>query len=1306
MVVGDSISQGSSGDYTWRYRLYEHLVSDGLTPQMVGPSNWLFNNVTSVQGDCTYADPVFENAHDATWGRMLADEMTTIQGEVSQSQPDYLLVLLGINDLSFGRTDVAGTEANLRTFVANARAGNPKIKIVLGLLLPKASEPAGLTAQVAQYNGDLPGIAAQLSTSSSPVVVADDASAINTATDLWDGTHPNAEGEIKIAAGFADALASDFGLGSAYPTPLPTVPTGPLVAPQLTVTPGDGQAQLSWTLTPGATGYMVWQENVTAGETTFYELPYPLTASNDPWTAGLLLDGGNYQYKLQACKGVNCGAFSNTVSVTPTGPTPAAPTGLTATAGDGQATLSWTAAAHATGYYVWQENVTAGDTAFTKLPYPVSGTSWTAGALVNGDTYKYELQSVNGLITGGTTAAVTVTPTGPAPAAPTGLAATAGNGQAALSWTPAAHATGYYVLEENVTAGETTFTKLPYPVSGSSWIAAGLVNGGTYQFELQSVNGAITGGTTAPVTVTPTGPVPAAPAGLTAAAGDGQAVLSWTPAPDATGYYVLEENVTAGDTSFTQLPYQVTGSSWTAGDLVNGAVYKFELESVNGLITGGTTAPIQVTPTAAPPAAPTGLAAAPRSHAAVLSWTPAPGATGYYVLEKNVTAGDTKFTQLPYPVTGSSWTAGGLTDGATYQWELQSVDGLITGGTTGPVTVTPTGPAPAAPSNFVATPGDGKAILTWTMPAGATCVYIYQDSGSGFAQLPYPVCDDTFTGGSLVNGATYRYKIQAYDDLIPGGTSSIATVTPTGPAPAGPENLTATAGNGKAVLVWNEASHATSYYVWQNGVKLPYPVTGGTWTARSLVNGAQYTYKIQSVDGLQPGGYSNTVTVTPLGPPPIAPGDLRATDVSWQGSVALAWTPSSTATGYYVYLNGAQLPYPVTGGSWTAGSLIPGKTYSFQLQAVSGQQLGGWSNTVTVKMPLPPAPTGLTVTASAATPYGAKLSWKPVSGADGYYIYVETGSTETYPNHLKRLPYMITTNHFTAGYLIAPGTQWFAVTAVRYGAESPQSVPSGTQVYMENLDYWAALQTYFSGQPPSGMMVGPEYFQAGTTYVPTDGVDRGIVLANAFIAPGGPSWGGWVDDVIQDRGGPVAAEFASSRMHVAWNSESGQVGILMQPSCPLFEAAMCKPALTLSISGAIPPIPTDECSGLLDLACANKLHRNYNYIGVVQTGQLGGVEVGFSVADAYTSLPILDGGVQLAVPGGIDGQVFFIGNGTGNDIQLHADGFPSWDFVEIPHWTINGVPTDTLIASRGQGLIDYLCTTCYGQTTNSYSYRP
>jgi hypothetical protein len=320
MIVGDSITQGSSGDYTWQYRLYEHLRADGVSPQMVGPSSWLFNNVTNVEGDCSYADPKFERANDAQWGMTLFAEKAAIRAKVATYRPSYLLVLLGVDDIFWYGISQPEMTANLKGFIAAARAARPGIRIVFGLVPPdihQQTSPA-FAASVASYNQTISATAAQLSTTASPIAVAQDGAGIDVAADLWDGTHPNANGEVKIAAGFADALASKFHLGRAYPTPFPVLPTGPLTHPGLTVQPSGtaGQVVLSWTLSPGANGYYVYLADVTRGDTTFTKLPWPLSPTQSPWTAGLLTSGDSYTFKLQACKGADCGAFSNVATVT------------------------------------------------------------------------------------------------------------------------------------------------------------------------------------------------------------------------------------------------------------------------------------------------------------------------------------------------------------------------------------------------------------------------------------------------------------------------------------------------------------------------------------------------------------------------------------------------------------------------------------------------------------------------------------------------------------------------------------------------------------------------------------------------------------------------------------------------------------------------------------------------------------------------------------------------------------------------------------------------------------------------------
>jgi lysophospholipase L1-like esterase len=320
MIVGDSITQGSAGDYTWQYWLYEHLRADGLTPRMVGPYGWLYNNVTNVQGNHSYANPDFEHANDAIWGLTLLREKDEIGGIVTTYRPDYLLVLLGLDDLFWYGISQSGMAANLASFIAAARAARPGIRIVLGQIPPDIHErtsPA-FAASVASYNQTISLTASRLSTAASPVAVAEDGSGFSVDADLWDGTHPNTNGQIKIAAAFADVLARRFHLGEPYPTPLPVLPTGPLISPRLTARPSlkAHQAVLSWTLSPGADSYYVYLANLTEGNTTFTRLPWPLSAKQDPWSAGLLIAGDTYAFKLQACKGIDCGAYSDTANVT------------------------------------------------------------------------------------------------------------------------------------------------------------------------------------------------------------------------------------------------------------------------------------------------------------------------------------------------------------------------------------------------------------------------------------------------------------------------------------------------------------------------------------------------------------------------------------------------------------------------------------------------------------------------------------------------------------------------------------------------------------------------------------------------------------------------------------------------------------------------------------------------------------------------------------------------------------------------------------------------------------------------------
>ena len=101
LLVGDSVTQGSSGDWTWRYRLWQHLVADGVGVDLVGPSDDLYDNVTGQRGSHEYVDPAFDQDHAARWGMQFATQDVPVADLVAEYHPDVVVEGLGLNDLAW-----------------------------------------------------------------------------------------------------------------------------------------------------------------------------------------------------------------------------------------------------------------------------------------------------------------------------------------------------------------------------------------------------------------------------------------------------------------------------------------------------------------------------------------------------------------------------------------------------------------------------------------------------------------------------------------------------------------------------------------------------------------------------------------------------------------------------------------------------------------------------------------------------------------------------------------------------------------------------------------------------------------------------------------------------------------------------------------------------------------------------------------------------------------------------------------------------------------------------------------------------
>ncbi|GHI88221.1 GDSL-type esterase/lipase family protein [Streptomyces xanthophaeus] len=221
MFVGDSMTIGRAGDYTWRYRMWQHLDAAPDGPhEIVGPRCELYEARADAAVSHAYADPDFpEHArrHLAGWGEGWQHMAPLIGPAVRDSGAEVLLVSLGLIDLGF-YTRADQTAENVHRFVAAARAARPGIRMVLLPVIPnvRAEEDAPFAAEVVRFNELLAKAVADLSTPASPVLLAARPAAYDIRHDTYDGTHPNASGEHRLAGEFATALHQAWAIGGPY----------------------------------------------------------------------------------------------------------------------------------------------------------------------------------------------------------------------------------------------------------------------------------------------------------------------------------------------------------------------------------------------------------------------------------------------------------------------------------------------------------------------------------------------------------------------------------------------------------------------------------------------------------------------------------------------------------------------------------------------------------------------------------------------------------------------------------------------------------------------------------------------------------------------------------------------------------------------------------------------------------------------------------------------------------------------------------------------------------------------------------
>lgn len=628
MVVGDSISQGMEGDYTWRYRLKQHLAGAGQSVDFVGPHRGtrvvppVHNGSAPYEGGYGPTNISFDSHHLSRWGWQAHQAKSEIRQETQAHQPDYLLIELGFNDLAWGVSSPEGLLNDIRSMVADARSSKSDVRILVANVVHRT--PLGnlpnLNSTITYYNNLLASAVPTMNTPSSPVRLVDLASDYDPVQDAYDGLHPNGIGEYKIARRFANGLAA-LGVGPTFGTIPATVPDFRPAAPaSLRVIATPAGITVEWDHSYGAHGYWLYSRNHgTGGQWQLGQIPI----GADSFQASWVIKGWLYEYYVVPMRGELLGEPSPVGSAVANPQTAAAPTNIQVLPGATYIDLTWQPptgdfSQSVSGYKVfWFDQTAAGAVIADRV---VNTASARIENLVAGHRYSLAVSSINAAGEGFPSGAASAVVGYGVPATPVLLDVSLVNPvEATLTWTAVPGAAGYDIIGYRPGDGPYRMHVDQVTSYTAIWLFDGAVN---ITWCVVATNGSFTSGESNCIRRALD-----TPSLLDAEVTSRHEVtLSWTAVPHATGYRILSRNINTGGPFNPH--FETPGTSVVMGYLFDGpGLYEW---CVVALTYGGESAPSNCL---------RGRLAAPylwdarivESHGVILDWDGSLGTANYRV---------------------------------------------------------------------------------------------------------------------------------------------------------------------------------------------------------------------------------------------------------------------------------------------------------------------------------------------------------------------------------------------------------------------------------------------------------------------------------------------------------------------------------------------------------------------------------------------------------------------------------------------------------------------------------------------------